>query len=649
MAWDSGLEGTARQIAATGESPLRVMAGPGTGKSFAMKRRITRLLEEGCSPEKILAVTFTRNAAASLVDDLNNLGVDGCNDVCVGTLHALCFSIIVNEEVFEFLDRHPRPLITYRDYGVLRFEASALLDDLKHTGLFGGKRDCTKKILEFEAAWAKLQSDVPGWPSTAIDRNFNGVLLSWLQFHESMLIGEVVPEALRYLRNNPESEYLNRFEHVIVDEYQDLNRAEQELIDVLSARGKLAIVGDVDQSIYRFRHANPEGITDFHEHHGGTHDETLDLCRRCPTRVVSIADNLICNNHTGDAVCRLRPMDGRPEGHVKIVQWAHVGQETEGMANFVRHLVNTVGILPQDILILTPRRLLAYALRDRINQHGISVHSFYQEEALEEAEAQEGFAKLTLLANPNDRVALRWWLGREHASGRAAEYSRLREYCESNGVPPRDALDSFLAGQQTIPRIDGLVAQYRILQEQLSRIQGLTLPEIIDAVFPDDTPGCRELRDLAILKLNVAESIQQLFDYIKLNVVHPEAPSEFNYVRIMSLHKSKGLTSRAVIVTGCSHGLIPTLLKDATQDENAANFREQRRLFYVALTRCTEYLVLSSAARMDIAYASKLRAKFRPIGGTRNGAITSSPYLAELGPNAPTSVRGSEWEAAGYT
>ena len=108
-----------------------------------------------------------------------------------------------------------------------------------------------------------------------------------------MLIGELVPEAYRHLRDNPACEALSAFDHVIVDEYQDLNRAEQDLIDLLGGNGQTAIVGDVDQSIYRFRHANPEGIEGFGVTHPETHDENLDECRRCPTRVVTIADHLI--------------------------------------------------------------------------------------------------------------------------------------------------------------------------------------------------------------------------------------------------------------------------------------------------------------------------------------------------------------------
>jgi superfamily I DNA/RNA helicase len=263
MAWDDGLVGTAREIAATDRTPLRVMAGPGTGKSFAMKRRVARLLKGGQDPRRILAVTFTRNAAASLVDDLHDLGVPGSENVRAGTLHAFCFALLSKQDVFEYLGRVARPIVTFAKSGVLQFEGGAMLDDLVIAGAFGPKRACTKRIRAFEAAWARLQSDAPGWPQNPKDREFHTALINWLRFHRALLIGELVPEALRYLRNNPGCDARSAFDHVIVDEYQDLNRAEQDLIQLLSDNRAIAIVGDVDQSIYRFRHANPDGIQDY--------------------------------------------------------------------------------------------------------------------------------------------------------------------------------------------------------------------------------------------------------------------------------------------------------------------------------------------------------------------------------------------------
>ncbi len=211
-----------------------------------------------------------------------------------------------------------------------------------------------------------------------------------------MLIGELVPEALRFLRNNPNSDMRAAFDHVIVDEYQDLNRAEQDLLQLLAGAGAIAIVGDVDQSIYSFRHANPEGIADYRTRYPATHDEVLNECRRCPQSVVAIAAHLIANNHP-PGPARLLPLAANPVGTAQIVQWNNVNSEAQGVANYVRALINSNrGIIAKDILILTPRRLLGYKIRDRVSAHGIEVHSFYHEEALEGKSAQRAFALLSL-------------------------------------------------------------------------------------------------------------------------------------------------------------------------------------------------------------------------------------------------------------
>lgn len=338
------------------------MAGPGTGKSFAMKRRSARLLENGQAPGRILAVTFTRNAAASLVEDLRALDIPGCEEIRAGTLHAFCFRLLTKNSEFAYLARVPRPVVTFKKSGVLHFEGSTMLADLQVAGAFGTKRAITKRILAFEAAWARLQSDQPGWPPDPTDRHFQTALLNWLRFHRAILIGELIPEALRFLRNNPECEERSAYDHVIVDEFQDLNKAEQVLIDLLTGNGAIAIVGDVDQSIYRFRHANPEGIQTFDVLHPGTHDEILDECRRCPTRVVAIANHLISHNHP-EPTPRLRPRGGNPAGEIHIVQWDNIAGEASGLADYAEILVSS-GISPGDILVLTARRLLGYAIRD---------------------------------------------------------------------------------------------------------------------------------------------------------------------------------------------------------------------------------------------------------------------------------------------
>ncbi len=647
MAWNEGLTGTALNIAATDDSPLRVMAGPGTGKSFAMKRRVARLLEAGQDPRRILAVTFTRNAAASLVQDLHALGVQNCESVRVGTLHAFCFSLLNRQDVFDYLGRVPRPVVTFAKSGVLQFEGGVLLDDLVSAGAFGPKRDCTRRIRAFEAAWARLQSEAPGWPHDPVDRQFQVALISWLRFHRAMLIGELVPEALRFLRNNPASDARSAFDHVIVDEYQDLNKAEQDLIDLLAGHGATAIVGDVDQSIYRFRHANPEGIEAFPLQHPATHDETLDECRRCPTRVVTIADNLIRHNHPHATLPRLQPKPGNPEGEVYIVQWPGIDQEAQGLTDFARTLIANRGYSPGDILILTPRRLLGYGIRDQLRDSDIPAHSFYHEEALEGDAAQRAFALLSLLVDIEDRVALRWWLRDGSPSSRKGAYQHLRQHCENAGLSPRAALDALDLGALVLPRMSELLSKYRELRGILADLTGRSLAEIVDVLLPDGNDECSVLREVALLALPNLGNVAELLDRIKTHVTQPEMPEEGDFVRIMSLHKSKGLTSKVAIVAGCIQGLIPFQDDDQAPVEQEAILQEQRRLFYVAITRCTEILVLSSAARMERKLAWKIGAQLQR-GRSAVGTTIASQFIDELGATAPAARSGQEWINAGY-
>jgi DNA helicase-2/ATP-dependent DNA helicase PcrA len=140
MTWNDGLEGVALAIAGTQDRPLRLMAGPGTGKTFALKRMVARLLTEGVLPRRILVVTFTRAAAADLKREVRALDVEGCSEVSAGTLHSFCFSLLSRNEVFRYLQRGARPLVTFLSIGVARFEAEPLLYDLSHPGQFGGVR-----------------------------------------------------------------------------------------------------------------------------------------------------------------------------------------------------------------------------------------------------------------------------------------------------------------------------------------------------------------------------------------------------------------------------------------------------------------------------------------------------------------------------
>lgn len=408
MNWNDDLEGKALRIAESDHNPLRVLAGPGTGKTFALMRRVARLLQNGSDPERILMSTFTRTAATDLKKSLRQLGIEGVNEVPAGTLHAFCFSLLSKAVVFQITGRVPRPL--------LKFEERFLLEDLQDENN-GGIRECGEMLRAFNAAWARDQFDQPGWPDNRLDHQFHHKLLRWLRFHHAMLIGELIPETLHYLRENPTCDALQAYDHVLVDEYQDLNRAEQALLDLLAGAGTLAVIGDEDQSIYSFKYAHPEGIAQFEVNHLGTHDETLEDCRRCPKLVIELANQLISNN-VGRAPRLLRPLATNPEGEVFVVQWTSLEEEANGIAQFVKERIASDSVKAGKVLVLSPRRQRGYAIREALANLGTPAHSFFHEEALdgspkalEDCPDLQAFTLLTLLANPEDRVALRCWCG----------------------------------------------------------------------------------------------------------------------------------------------------------------------------------------------------------------------------------------------
>ncbi|PWY54777.1 hypothetical protein DGG96_15470 [Legionella qingyii] len=614
MSWNDNLDDKGLEIASSQSTRIRIMAGPGTGKSYIMKKRIMRLIEnEKINPEKILAVTFTRTAANDLKKELQ-LGIVGAEKIHAMTLHSFCFGLLNQKEVFDGLQRTPRPLKTFNSKGSPQFELSPLLADLDLVHDFGNKREKFKRIKAFEAAWARTQEEKL-WLKDEEDRLFQHEIEQWLKVHKSMLIGELVPLTLRYLQNNPASNIFDKYSHIVVDEYQDLNKAEQTLIDLLGERISISIVGDIDQSIYSFRYANFNGIEDFSSRHKSVEDKTLNKCRRCDKKIVDLADSLIRYNHPTGTSNKLNSDPDKEDGEVRIVQWKNAVEEADGIAHFIKSLIDQSRYKAGDILILSPRRLLGYRLRNAIQALNISVHSFFHEEAVEDIKAQKAITLLNLLANPDDAVSLRFWLGMNSSTWLSNQYKVLVEIGEQEGKSVREVLDECINGRN-INKISQIKKAYISFLSAKSDVSNLSVTQLIDYLFPDKEEGTLILREASLLFLNSnpLAIIKDLWDCLENLITQPEMPEEGDFVRIMSLHKSKGLTSKVTIVTSCVQGLIPNIDNELEGYEKEEFLREQRRLFYVALTRAKEYLVVSSFNTIETKLAYTLGAKFSHRG-----------------------------------
>ncbi|MEX2181891.1 MAG: ATP-dependent helicase [Gemmatimonadaceae bacterium] len=632
MAWNDELvAGTpAYEVAASTSNRIRVLAGPGTGKSFAMNRRVARLLEvEKVAPAKVLAVTFTRVAADDLHRDLAKLGVVGLHG---RTVHSLAMSILMRNHVLSALGRHPRALS--------KFELTPLMYDL---GSQHGTIHARRKLMSaYGAAWARLQADDPGFTRTAEEQRFQDDLISWLRFHRAMLLEEIIPHLYKFLKSNPSADELREFSHVLVDEYQDLNRAEQDTLYLLGEASSLCVIGDDDQSIYSFKHAHPQGIREWSTSHSGV-DFGIDDCRRCPTTVVRMANALIAKNPGRVPARAMQEIEENGPGEVVVRQYRTVESEAAAVAEKIERVVSS-GVSPGEIMVLAQREGLARTLFDAIQTRNVPVKSYYAESALDTVEAQERYSLLKLLVNKQDRVALRWLLGRGHAKWHAEQYGRIMAYASGTGEAPREILERLAGGGLAIPRTTQIVRKFEMIATELAALSATTdLTLFLDRWLPSSAET-KLLAEAVAEHKEECSTPEELYEALQESMDRPEVPPSVNEVRIMSLHKSKGLSAPFVFIAGCVEGLLPSSpSKEASDAEKAATLEEDRRLFYVGITRVKArpeegrqgYLALSYSQTMESASTHVQRIsparRFRGIA-----YLQASQFLADMAPHVPS-------------
>jgi DNA helicase II / ATP-dependent DNA helicase PcrA len=633
MPWNEGLAAgsPAHAIATSEHTRIRVLAGPGTGKSFAMKRRVARLLErDEVPPGDILAVTFTRVAAEDLHRELLSLAVANAEGLVGRTLHSLAMSILLRNHVLQTLGRMPRPLN--------EFELEPLLADLSNA--HGNKRERRKLIDAYVAGWARLQHEEPGYAQTPADQAFADELLEWLVLHEAMLIGEVIPQLYEYLRVNPGAPERAEFSHLLIDEYQDLNRVEQQVLALLGTNSAICVIGDDDQSIYRFKHAHPIGIRQWTQVNNGE-DHQITECHRCPTTVVRMANALITRNQNRMPRAMIeRPGNG--PGIVAIRQYPSADAEADAVAAKITALVQA-GTAPGEIIVLAQREKLATPIFTRLRNADVPVKSYYAESELDSIYAQERFAMLKLYLNNEDRVALRWLLGCNHNSWHSAAYARVLNHVRDHGVSPWVTMTQLQAGTLRIPYTNALITRFAEITAELVLLAAAAdLDGFVQTWLP---PGhhavlLAERTDLCRLQ---CDTIEQLFDSLYAAITQPEIPLQVDEVRIMSLHKSKGLSSPYVFIVGCVEGLIPGQPELGTPVAVVqANLEEDRRLFYVGITRVKAdpgsgrpgYLAITYSQTM--ASADAFASQIRPVSvGYGVARLQASRFIQQLGPSAP--------------
>ena len=211
------------------------------------------------------------------------------------------------------------------------------------------------------------------------------------------------------------------------------------------------------------------------------------------------------------------------------------------------------------------------------------------------------------------------------------------------GLPPRVALQGLANGTLQLPHTSPLVTRYTELEQRLTALMPMDIGALIESLFPNGNAEVATIRQIALLIATNVQTPSQLLNELRTDITQPELPgAQGNAIRIMSLHKSKGLTARLVVIAGCVTGIVPSIEAQAPLAEQNRQRQEQRRLFFVGITRSTNTLVLSSAVRMPYAAALQMRMPVAARSGP-NAILQASPFLGELGPYAPQPVSATDW------
>ena len=627
--WNDGLEGTHLEIAKSDRSRISVLAGPGTGKTtYAMLRHVQRTLENGTAPERILVISFTRTAAKDLKSKLEVNDTPGANGVRATTLHSFALDILQEEAVIPGLDRTRRILLDH--------ECDTMLHDLPSN--FGDVRERRAKLNELLSGWDDGGNIHPGTTDVPEERAFERVVLSWLREHRAMLVGEVVSLAYSHLVDSPQSEVFERFDHIYVDEYQDLNGVEQELIGLLADRSgaTLMIVGDDDQSIYGFRNANPEGIRSFHQE-SDVQSFELSICGRCPVNFVEAANMLISSAPDRNKT----PLTARENipGQFFRYQWPSLKQEVTGLAQEIRTDIQSGEVEPGKILVLSNRRFVGKWLRDELVKLGISAESYYGQEPLERRKAQERFSWLQIMAYPTDATAKRVAIAGTQSDRRQGMYRTLREISRRQRSGIVATLNRLTNGEIPVDRSTRTIADVnRLVLDRIETLSKLSLPELVEEVFPEGEDQLAEIREHALDCLESAGNVKDLVDSMIQSMVQRDVPDEPTFVRVMSLHKSKGLTADDVYITTAVEQVIPFYKSAYSEEEVEFAQDEGRRLLYVALTRAQRKLVISYPRTVPVKLGNGWGISQKIPRSNGQILLPPSSYLREMRGTLPEAV-----------
>ena len=596
MAWENDLLPDQRTAAAHTGTHARLLAGPGTGKTLTLTRRMCFLvIERNISAECILALTFTRAAARELRQRVaTELGEDRIPRI--STLHSFALrQLLKNATKIRDL---PQPLRIADDWE----ERNIVLEDLKALLNLKGINDARDLLNKLSADWQSLTADKADWGERFPNPRFLGLWREHRQIYGYTLRAELVYQLKKALEQREDFEIEDPIEYLLVDEYQDLNRCDLEVVKQIASRDvELFIAGDDDQSIYGFRKAYPEGIRWFPKDYPEATTLELEICKRCDRSILDLG-LFVARQDPRRIEKAIQPEPGRGEGEVALLRFDDQDAEAKGIADLCTHLMARRGLKPNDILVLLRsdrHNGFSRPIQDELEEAGVPVASAMETNPLDESDGRAFLAFLRLAVKSEDSLAWRtllqaWCKGvGPGAIGAVYEIARSRNKNFAQTIIAAHANPGILPTNHQFrlsKAISDVLSQLNVLFPEDSRGKYKTCDELMDVVRPaaESIITNEEERNLILLKIERTEvtSIKELVRIIGVETEDIEQELEEDKVNILTMHRAKGLTAEAVIVAAVEDQYIPGR---AQGDE----IGDERRLLYVSLTRARHHLFIT--------------------------------------------------------
>lgn len=615
-------EAVQRAAAHDAAQQVRLVAGPGTGKSYSIEERVCALIDQGVRAQAISVVSFTRAAAIELRTRIHAYctghNQPGGINVRVSTLHSLALRML---RAANLLHYPADPLV------LDGWELEKIFDaEFGHANGIG-KRRREEIRREHEAFWSTGQWAPPNYippnpPITQPERDaFNAFHGPRTQSYSCVLPGEIVRECLRQIvTGNLDPVAVVGLQHLIVDEYQDLNPIDQQFVGELISRGVITFVaGDDDQSIYSFRFGSPAGIQNFVQNYQAATSHTLTDCFRCADSVAAAANALMAGypspNRLPKALHSLYAGSAPVVARV-VLRWRfpNAGAESDSIALSCQALI-AAGLNPRDILILlSNQRELLTGLTASLAAANVPFEPPRAETFIDSDTGRFVLAIVRLVCDLHDHVAHRLILGLRPGVGIGTCYT-ITEAVVSNGLSYWDIFHAALpqgvfAGRsltalnyarqvvaQASPWQRNDTLQMRvadiaaILAATFSAAEAQNWQNYVAPLPPDMT--IEELRDWLWAETDEQQMtvLQTVFN--RLNQQMPAAAVLPPRVRIMSMHGAKGLSSKVVFVPGLEEHIFP----GPWRQPYPGLVLEAARLLYVSITRARAACVVSYAAQ----------------------------------------------------